>query len=142
MAKHDQMWRDTRWKQKEREKTAEKKRRVWEGKEWERRREELCKALMKTADWLKMMDGDFSFLKEIGPGIRFSEILEGTPYRFISQKWNGDGTYDVRFEMDALSNDSKHEKVGTLTVTALRVSYIAGRLEVHGRILMGDEHES
>ena len=42
-------------------------------------------------------------------------------------------SYDVRFEMDVLSNDGKHEKVGTLTATALRVSYIAGRLEVHGR---------
>ena len=133
MAKHDQVWRDARWKQKEREKVAENKRREWEEKERERRLEETCEALRKTADWLKALDGDFSFLKEIGPGIRFSEILKETPYRFISQKWNGDGTYDVKFEMDVLSNDGKHEKVGTLTATALRVSYIAGRLEIHGR---------
>lgn len=133
MAKHDQVWRDARWKQKEREKVAENKRREWEEKERERRLEETCEALRKTADWLKALDGDFSFLKEIGPGIRFSEILKETPYRFISQKWNGDGTYDVKFEMDVLSKDGKHEKVGTLTATALRVSYIAGRLEVHGR---------
>lgn len=133
MAKHSQQWLDARWKQKERQKAAEKKRRAWEEKERERRWGEALEELRKTADWLKSLKGDFSFLKEIGPGIRFSEILEGTPYRFISQKWNGDGTYDVRFEMDVLSDDSKHEKVGTLTVTALRVSYIAGRLEVHGR---------
>lgn len=73
------------------------------------------------------------FLKEIGPGVNFAEILEGTKYRFVSQKYNGDGTYDVTFEVDVLSNDSKHEKIGVLTATALRVSYIAGRLEVHGR---------
>lgn len=133
MAKHSQQWLDARWKQKERQKAAEKKRRAWEEKEWERRWGEALKELRKTTEWLKSLNGDFSFLKEIGPGIRFSEILEGTPYRFVSQKWNGDGTYDVRFEMDVLSDDSKHEKVGTLTVTALRVSYIAGRLEVHGR---------
>ena len=67
------------------------------------------------------------------PSVDFAEIFKGSKYRLISQCYNGDGTYDVRFEMDVLSNDSKHEKVGTLTVTALRVSYIAGRLEVHGR---------
>lgn len=133
MAKHDQQWRNARWKQKEREKTVEKKRRDWEEKEWERRWGEALEELRKTADWLKSLNGDFSFLKEIGPGVDFQKILEGTPCRFISQKWNGDGTYDVRFEVDVLSNDSKHEKVGTLTATALRVSYIAGRLEVHGR---------
>lgn len=133
MAKHDQHWRDARWKQKERQKAAEKKRRAWEEKERERRWEEALEELRKTTEWLKSLNGDFSFLKEIGPGIHFSEFFEGTPCRFISQQWNGDGTYDVTFEVDVLSNDSKHEKVGTLTVTALRVSYIAGRLEIHGR---------
>lgn len=133
MAKHDQQWRDARWKQKERQKTAEKKRRDWEEKEWERKWGEALEELRKTADWLKSLNGDFSFLKEIGPGIHFSEFFEGTPCRFISQQWNGDGTYDVTFEVDVLSNDSKHEKVGTLTVTALRVSYIAGKVEIHGR---------
>ena len=133
MAKHDQQWLDSRWKQKERQKTAEKKRRDWEEKERERCWEEALVELKKTTDWLESLNGDFSFLKEIGPGVDFSKILEGTPYRFISQKWNGDGTYDVRFEVDVLRNDSKHEKVGTLTATALRVSYIAGMLEIHGR---------
>lgn len=89
--------------------------------------------LKKTTDWLESLNGDFSFLKEIGPGVDFSKILEGTPCRFVSQKWNGDGTYDVTFEVDVLSNDGRHENVGVLTATALRVSYIAGRLEVHGR---------
>lgn len=133
MAKHNQQWRDARWKQKERQKTAEKKRRDWETSEQEQQTKHLLRELRKFTGWAESLNGDFSFLKEIGPGIRFSEILEGTPYRFISQKWNGDGTYDVTFEVDVLSNDSKHEKVGTLTVTALRVSYIAGRLEIHGR---------
>lgn len=133
MAKHDQQWRDARWKQKERQKTAEKKRRDGKKKNGNGSGGEALEELRKTADWLKSLNGDFSFLKEIGPGVDFSKILEGTPYKFISQKWNGDGTYDVRFAVDVLSNDSKHEKVGTLTVTALRVSYIAGRLEVHGR---------
>lgn len=133
MAKHSQQWRDARWKQKERQKTAEKKRRDWAEKEWERKWGEAIEELRKTTDWLKSLNGDFSFLKEIGPGIDFSKILEGTPCRFISQQWNGDGTYDVTFEVDVLSNDSKHEKVGTLTATALMVSYIAGRLEIHGR---------
>lgn len=133
MAKHDQQWHDARWKQKERQKNAEKKRRDWEEKEWERKWGEALEELRKTADWLKSLNGDFSFLKEIGPGIDFSKILEGTPCRFIYQKWNGDGTYDVTFEVDILSNNSSHERVGVLTATAFSVSYTAGRLEVHGR---------
>lgn len=133
MAKHNQQWRDARWKQKERQKNAEKKRRDWEEKEWERKWGEALEELRKTADWLKSLNGDFSFLKEIGPGVDFSKILEGTPCRFVSQRWNGDGTYDVTFEVDVLSNDGRHENVGVLTATAHGVSYTAGRLEVHVR---------
>lgn len=129
MAKHNQQWLDARWKQK----VAERKRRGWEEKERERCWEESLADLKKFTDWLESLNGDFSFLKEIGPGVDFSKILEGTLCRFVSQKYNGDGTYDVTFEVDVLSNDSKHEKIGVLTATALRVSYIAGRLEVHGR---------
>ena len=133
MAKHDQQWRDARWKQKERQKVAEKKRRGWEEKERERCWEESLADLKKITDWLESLNGDISFLKEIGPGVDFSKILEGTPCRFVSQKYNGDGTYDVTFEVDVLSNGSKHEKIGVLTATAHGVSYIAGRLEVHVR---------
>lgn len=133
MAKHDQQWHDARWKQKERQKTAEKKRREWEEKELERKWGEALEELRTTTDWLKSPNGDFSFLKEIGPGVDFSKILEGTPCRFVSQRWNGDGTYDVTFEVDVLSNDGRHENVGVLTATAHGVSYTAGRLEVHVR---------
>lgn len=133
MAKHNQQWRDARWKQKERQKTAEKKRRDWEEKECERKWGEALEELRKTTDWLKSLNGDFSFLKELGPGVDFSKILEGTPCRFLSQKWNGDGTYDVTFEVDVLRNTIQHEKIGSLIATAFRVSYTAGRLEVHGR---------
>lgn len=133
MAKHDQQWRDARWKQKERQKTAEKKRRDWETSEQEQQTKHLLRELRKFTGWAESLNGDFSFLKEIGPGIDFSKILEGTPCRFISQKWNGDGTYDVTFEVDILSNDGRHENVGVLTATAHGVSYTAGRLEVHVR---------
>lgn len=133
MAKHDQHWRDARWKQKECRKTSEKKRCEWEEKECERKWGEALEELRKTTDWLKSLNGDFSFLKEYGPGVDFSKILEGTPCRFVSQKWNGDGTYDVTFEVDVLSNTIQHERIGSLIATAFRVSYVAGRLEVNGR---------
>lgn len=133
MAKHDQQWRDARWKQKERQKVAEKKRRDWETSEQEQQTKHLLRELRKFTGWAESLNGDFSFLKEIGPGVDFSKILEGTPCRFVSQKWNGDGTYDVTFEVDILSNNSSHERVGVLTATAFSVSYTAGRLEVHGR---------
>ena len=135
MAKHDQQWRDARWKQKERQKVAEKKRRDWETSEQEQQTKHLLRELRKFTGWAESLNGDFSFLKEIGPGVDFSKILEGTPCRFVSQKWNGDGTYDVTFEVDILSNNSSHERVGVLTATAFSVSYTAGRLEVHGRCL-------
>ncbi len=134
MAKHNQQWRDARWKQKECRKTSEKKRCEWEAKERSRQFDEMCKELRKTTKWLESLNGDFSFLKEIGPKVNFAEILEGTKYRFVSQKYNGDGTYDVSFEVDVLSNDGKHEKLGVLRGTALRVTCIAGILNVHGGI--------
>lgn len=37
MAKHDQKWRDARWKQKKRQRDAESKRREWELSEFARR---------------------------------------------------------------------------------------------------------
>lgn len=133
MAKHNQQWRDARWKQKKRQRDAESKRREWELSEFARQADEAIEHMRQFSDWAEPMMERLDFLKEIGPGVNFAEILEGTPFRFVSQKWNGDGTYDVTFEVDVLSNDSKHEKIGVLTATALRVSYIAGRLEVHGR---------
>lgn len=133
MAKHGQVWLDARWKQKKRQRDAESKRREWELSEFARQADETLEHMRKFTDWAEPLIERLDFLKEIGPGVNFAEILEGTKYRFVSQKYNGDGTYDVRFEMDVLSNDGKHEKVGTLTATALRVSYIAGRLEIHGR---------
>ena len=131
MAKHDQRWRDARWKQKKRQRDAESKRREWELSEFAR--QGALEHMRQFSHWAEPMIERLDFLKEIGPGVNFKEILEGTKYRFVSQKYNGDGTYDVTFEVDVLSNDSKHEKIGVLTATALRVSYIAGRLEVHGR---------
>ena len=98
-----------------------------------RRADEALEHMRQFSDWAEPMIERLDFLKEIGPGVNFAEILEGIKYRFVSQKYNGDGTYDVMFEVDVLSNDSKHEKIGVLTATALRVSYIAGRLEIHGR---------
>lgn len=133
MAKHDQKWRDARWKQKKRQRDAESKRREWELSEFARQADEALEHMRQFSDWAEPMREKLDFLKEIGPGVNFAEILEGTKYRFVSQKYNGDGTYDVTFEVDVLSNDSKREKIGVLTATALRVSYIAGRLEVHGR---------
>ena len=133
MAKHDQRWRDARWKQKKRQRDAESKRREWELSEFARQANEALEHMRQFSDWAEPMIERLDFLKEIGPGVNFAEILEGTPCRFVSQKWNGDGTYDVTFEVDVLRNDSKHENIGVLTATAHGVSYIAGRLEVHGR---------
>lgn len=49
------------------------------------------------------------------PGIDFSEIFRGSKFRFISQTYNGDGTYRVVVEADVISNES-HEKVGSCRV--------------------------
>lgn len=133
MAKHDQQWRDARWKQKKRQRDAESKRREWELSEFARRADEALEHMRQFSDWAEPMIERLDFLKEIGPGVNFAEILEGTKYRFVSQKYNGDGTYDVTFEVDVLSDDGRHENVGVLTATAHGVSYIAGRLEIHGR---------
>lgn len=133
MSKHDQRWRDARWKQKKRQRDAESKRREWELSEFARQADEALEHMRQFSDWAEPMIERLDFLKEIGPGVNFAEILEGTKYRFVSQKYNGDGTYDVTFEVDVLRNDSKHENIGVLTATAHGVSYIAGRLEVHGR---------
>ena len=133
MAKHNQQWRDARWKQKERQRNAESKRREWELSEFARQADEALEHMRQFSDWAEPMIERLDFLKEIGPGVNFAEILEGTKYRFVSQKYNGDGTYDVTFEVDVLRNDSKHENIGVLTATAHGVSYIAGRLEVHVR---------
>ena len=123
MAKHDQRWRDARWKQKKRQRDAESKRREWELSEFARQADEALERIERL-----------DFVKEIGPGVNFAEILEGTKYRFVSQKYNGDGTYDVSFEVDVLSNDGKHEKLGVLRGTALRVTCFAGVLNVHGGV--------
>lgn len=133
MAKHDQRWRDARWKQKERQKTAEKKRRDWETSEQEQQTKHLLRELRKFTGCAESLNGDFSFLKEIGPGVDFSKILEGTPGKFLYQKWNGDGTYEIAYETDLYSDACQNRKIGTVKVTIYRVSYIAGRLEIHGR---------
>lgn len=133
MAKHNQQWRDARWKQKERQKTAEKKRRDWETSEQEQQTKHLLRELRKFTGWAESLNGDFSFLKEIGPGVDFSKILEGTPGKFLYQKWNGDGTYEIAYETDLYSDACQNRKIGTVKVTIYRVSYIAGRLEIHGR---------
>lgn len=134
MAKHDQRWRDARWKQKKRQRDLEENRREWELSEFARRADETIEHMRQFSDWAEPLIEGLDFLKEIGPGVNFAEILEGTKYRFVSQKYNGDGTYDVSFEVDVLSNDGKHEKLGVLRGTALRVTYIAGVLNVHGDI--------
>lgn len=133
MAKHDQQWRDAKWKQKERQKAAEKKRHDWETSEQEQQTKHLLRELRKFTGWAESLNGDFSFLKEIGPGVDFSKILEGTPGKFLYQKWNGDGTYEIAYETDLYSDACQNRKIGTVKVTIYRVSYIAGRLEIHGR---------
>lgn len=134
MAKHDQRWRDARWKQKKRQRDAESKRREWELSEFARQADEALEHMRQFTDWAEPMIERLDFLKEIGPGVNFAEILEGTKYRFVSQKYNGDGTYDVSFEVDVLSNEGKHEKLGVLHGKALRVTCFAGVLNVHGGV--------
>lgn len=135
MAKHDQQWRDARWKQKERQKNAEMGLIAKQMSDMAHEMSTAIDQMVENLNWTKEMREYFDALRKFGPapGVDFSEVLKGTPLRFVSQKWNRDGSYDVTFEVDALSNDSKHEKVGTLTATVLRVSYIAGMLEIHGR---------
>lgn len=36
------------------------------------------------------------------PGIDFAEIFRGSKFRFISQTYNGDGTYGVVVEADVI----------------------------------------
>lgn len=135
MAKHDQQWRDARWKQKERQKNAEMGLIAKQMSDMAHEMSTAIDQMVENLNWTKEMREYFDALRKFGPapGVDFSEVLKGTPLRFVSQKWNRDGSYDVTFEVDVLSNDSEHEKVGVLTATALRVSYIAGMLEVHGR---------
>lgn len=135
MAKHDQQWRDARWKQKERQKNAEMGLIAKQMSDMAHEMSTAIDQMVENLNWTKEMREYFDALRKFGPapGVDFSEVLKGTPLRFVSQKWNRDGSYDVTFEVDVLSNDSKHEKVGTLTATVLRVSYIAGMLEIHGR---------
>ena len=135
MAKHNQQWRDARWKQKERQKNAEMGLIAKQMSDMAHEMSTAIGQMVENLDWTKEMREYFDALRKFGPapGVDFSEVLKGTPLRFVSRKWNRDGSYDVTFEVDVLCNDSKHEKIGVLTATALRVSYIAGRLEIHGR---------
>lgn len=135
MAKHSQQWRDARWKQNERQKNAETGLIAKQMSDMAHEMSTAIDQLAENLNWTKEMREHFDSLRKFGPapGVDFLEVLKGTPLRFVSQKWNGDGTYDVTFEVDVLSNDSEHEKVGVLTATALGVTYTAGRLEVHGR---------
>lgn len=135
MAKHSQQWLDARWKQKERQKNAEVGLIAKRMSDMAHEMSTAIDQMVENLNWTKEMREHFDTLRKFGPapGVDFSEVLKGTPLRFVSQKWNGDETYDVTFEVDVLSNDSKHEKIGVLTATALRVSYIAGVLEIHGR---------
>ena len=129
MAKHDQQWRDTRWQRQEKQKAVEKKRRAWEKKERERKADKLLEEIEKFLDWAESRNGNFDVLKDAGPGIDFSKIVRG----FVRQTYNGDGSYDVTFKTDVFCDGNSHEKVGTLTATMYGVTYIAGRIEVHGR---------
>lgn len=134
MAKHDQRWRDARWKQKKRQRDAESKRREWELSEFARKAEEALEHMRQFSDWAEPLRERLDFLEEIDPGVNFAQVLEETKYRFVSQKYNGDGTYNLSFEMDVLSNDSEHKKIGVLHGTAFHVTYIAGVVNVHGGI--------
>lgn len=133
MAKHDQRWRDARWKQKKRQRDAESKRREWKLSEFARQADEALEHMRQFSDWAEPMIERLDFLKEIGPGVNFAEILEGTPGKFLYQKWNEDGTYEIAYETDLYSDACQNRKIGTVKVTIYRVSYIAGRLEIHGR---------
>lgn len=54
------------------------------------------------------------------PGIDFAEIFRGSKFRLISQAYNGDGTYGIIAEADAISNET-HEKDGIYRLEAKRV---------------------
>lgn len=135
MAKHNQQWRDARWKQKERQKNAEMGLIAKQMSDMAHEMSTAIDQMVENLNWTKEMREYFDALRKFGPapGVDFSEVLKGTPLRFVSQKWNRDGSYDVTFEVDVLSNDSRHENVGVLTATAHGVSYTAGRLEFHVR---------
>ena len=62
------------------------------------------------------------------PGIDFAEVFKGSKYRFISQCYNGDGTYGLTFEADALSGDT-NEKIGAVRIDAPVVAFKKGRCE-------------
>lgn len=70
--------------------------------------------------------------KVLDPGIDFAEIFRGSKFRFISQTYNGDGTYCVVLETDVLSNDT-HEKNGVCRIEAKRLAVIGGMV-----IALGD----
>lgn len=54
------------------------------------------------------------------PGVDFAEIFKGSKFRFISQTYNGDGTYGVVVEADVISNET-HEKDGICRIEARRI---------------------
>ena len=56
------------------------------------------------------------------PGVDFTEIFKGSKFRFISQTYNGDGTYGVVVETDVISNET-HEKDGICRIEAKRVVF-------------------
>lgn len=62
------------------------------------------------------------------PGIDFAEVFKGSKFRFISQRYNGDGTYGLTFETDALSGDT-NEKIGTFRINAPAVAFKKGNCE-------------
>ena len=66
MAKHDQSWRDARWKQKKRQRDAESKRREWELSEFARQADEALEHMRQFSDWAEPMIERLDFLKEIG----------------------------------------------------------------------------
>ena len=111
MAKHSQQWLDAKWKQKERQKAAETGLIAKQMSDMAHEMSTAIDQLAENLNWTKEMREHFEALRKFGPapGVDFSEVLKGTPLRFVSQKWNGDGTYDVTFEVDVLSNDSEHE---------------------------------
>lgn len=111
MAKHDQRWRDARWKQRKRQRDAESKRREWELSEFARQADEALEHMRQFSDWAEPLIERLDFLKEIGPGVNFAEILKDSKFRFISQCYNGDGTYGIVVETDVVKNDT-HEKMG------------------------------
>lgn len=125
MAKHDQ-----RWRRKNKRKTAEYKRHVLAGKKWEQMLEKLRNGIRKIGDWARLNGG---FSRTITPRIAFSRVVYGAPSRIISQKYNGDGSYDITVETDVFRDGNLNEKVGTLIMTVYGATYTDGRIEVHGR---------